>query len=87
MTKAGSIVVCLLVLGGCATPPEKVASATPATPAASNMVCTREYKLGSSIPVVTCDAPKTEAERQQMINEVRTNVKPLPAHVPTGPGG
>ena len=83
MTKVVLFVACLLSIGGCAETPVKQASAN----TDPNMVCTREYKLGSSIPVVTCEAPKTEAERQQMINDIRTNVKPLPAHVPNASGG
>ena len=82
MTKTSLLVVYLLsFVCGCAAIPEKQAAGDPRT------VCVREYRVGSNIPVVTCEVPKTDAERQQMIDDVRSNVRPLPQRVPTGGAG
>jgi len=35
--------------------------------------CLREYSTGSSIPTLNCSRTKTDAERNQMIEEVRNN--------------
>ena len=57
MRKAILVTACMLMIGGCAANPEKRASDDP------NADCRREYKVGSNIPVVNCETPKTDAVR------------------------
>ncbi|MEO7105049.1 MAG: hypothetical protein ABIZ09_01630 [Rhodoferax sp.] len=82
MTKTRLFFIYLLVLmGGCAVSPEKQVAVD------SKPVCVREYRIGSNIPVLTCEARKTEAERQQMIDEVRNNAHTMPQRISTGGTG
>ena len=68
----------LLVSAGCAADiAQRTADARPD-------VCTREYRVGSNIPVAGCAAPKTEEERQRMIDEVKSAVRPNGAAAQAG---
>lgn len=72
-----------VTLVACASQPVE-----PTTAAADNtaMTCEREYRVGSSIPKMSCAAPKTEAERQQMREDIRNEIRSNPA-VAKGSGG
>lgn len=71
----------VLLIGGCTSIPEKQAVIDP------HPVCTREYKIGTNIPVVNCDVQKSETERQQMIDTIKNNAGSLPQRAPVGAGG
>lgn len=57
MRKAILITAYVLLICGCAANPEKRASDEP------NADCRREYKVGSNIPVLNCETPKTDVVR------------------------
>lgn len=57
MRKAILVTACMLMIGGCAANPEKRASDD------LSADCRREYKVGSNIPVVNCETPKTNVVR------------------------
>jgi len=53
---------------------------------AQNKPCLREYAIGSNIPTLNCSPQKTDMERQQMIEEVRTNRQANPSGAGKGSG-
>lgn len=67
------LTVPLLLLAACANEPR------PVTIDQTAQTCEREYRVGSSIPTLVCSGPKTEAERQQMLDDLRNQVRPSPA--------
>ena len=71
----------LLMLGGCAASDGKQSTAE------VQRVCTREYRVGSSIPVVNCEAPMTDEERQRSIEELRNGARPVPTKTVGGKTG
>jgi hypothetical protein len=78
------------LIGGCAASPEKPAesvAANTANAANGGKVCSREYKIGSNIPVTTCETAASEGERQRMIDAVKETFRPAPARNPAGGGG
>ena len=85
----------LLLIGGCTTNnttntlattpvtnPTQLAEATP------EKVCTREFRVGSNIPYVTCEPALTEVERQRRAEETRRTVEQIQRPIPgqAGPG-
>ncbi len=71
----------LLLVGGCA------ATDSRQTTADAQEICTREYRVGSIIPVVNCEVPMTEEERRRMIDDVRNSVRPIPTATGAGQNG
>lgn len=81
MTRIALLTLSSLLMAGCAATPDKqVADDT-------KIVCAREYRVGSNIPVVTCEAQRTDEERRRMMDEVKSNVRPMPSKVPAGGAG
>lgn len=68
----------LLVCSACSSPIPEVQ--------AQNKPCLREYAIGSNIPTLNCSPQKTDMERQQMIEEVRTNRQANPSGAGKGSG-
>jgi len=81
MTRYGFSALSLLLIGGCA------ATAEPKLAQEEQKICSREYRVGSTIPVVTCDAPRTEQDRQRTLDELREMTRPISGPRPAGSGG
>lgn len=71
----------LILLSACAAEP------APGVAHSEAVTCEREYRVGSSIPIVNCAPPKTAAERQQMIDDLRNQLGTTPAAPRSGAGG
>jgi uncharacterized lipoprotein YajG len=80
ITRTICIALPLVLTAGCAESPETQVANAPAT------VCSRTYRMGSNIPEWICHARQTEAERQQMLDDVR-KASPTGLSPPGSPGG
>ncbi len=81
MTTTRFFAISLLLLGGCAVNGGKQETVD------EQKVCTREYRVGSSIPVVNCEAQMTDEERRRMIEDLRNSSRPVPTTTVGGKTG
>ena len=79
-TRTTCIALPLVLIAACAESPDTQIANAPAT------VCSRTYRMGSNIPGWTCYARQTEAERQQMLDDIR-KASPTGLSPPGNPGG
>ncbi|MBS0447866.1 MAG: hypothetical protein JSR59_18150 [Proteobacteria bacterium] len=73
----------LLIAAGCSTTNQQQ---TVDTSSAQQVTCQQTYRVGSNIPVKTCDAALSEADRQRIRDEMQQSIRPT-ATQPPGKGG
>ena len=69
-----------MALAACAAP-----SPQPEVADASTKNCHKETRVGSNIPIVVCDEPQSEADRQHTVDVIKRAFRPVQA--PVGAGG
>jgi hypothetical protein len=81
MNRHSALYVIPFLLAACASSPPDDSTAT-----AKPQNCEREYRIGSYLPTKDCAPALTAAERQRMLDELRTKVRPGTT-APPGSGG